>query len=198
MGKGIDGTVATTEASHSLQVIVEHHREIGHGLLAAYINLKKAFDPVLRESLWEILRLREIPTWVIGLMASLYTNAESAVTCVGDLRRGATLRNIKVTDFDSADNVAILCESLESLVTALNAFSNETNPLGLEISRTKIKIQEFGGLLGESVQLIHVCGENIEVTERSAYCGQSWVGETLGRHKRSWLEQLDQSCREEL
>ena len=61
---------------------------------------------------------------------------------------GATLGNIKVTDLDFADDVAILSESLESLVVALDAFSNEANTLGLEVSWTKIKIQDFGDLLG--------------------------------------------------
>ena len=97
-----------------------------------------------RESLWEILRLRGIPTRIIGLIASLYTGTESAVKCGGGLSSffpvssgvrqgcvlaptlfntcmdwilgratvqshcGATLGNIKVTDLDFADDVAIL------------------------------------------------------------------------------------------
>lgn len=36
---------------------------------------------------------------------------------------------------------AVLFEIFETLVTAFNAFSNEANPLGLEISWTEIKIQ---------------------------------------------------------
>lgn len=49
-----------------LAVNVELHREFSHGLLAAYIDLKKAFDLLHRESLWEMLILRGI----IGLIAS--------------------------------------------------------------------------------------------------------------------------------
>ncbi|XP_069995851.1 uncharacterized protein [Penaeus vannamei] len=69
----------------ALRIIIEHRREFGHGLLAAYIDLKKASDKVHRESLWEILRLRGIPTRIIGLIASLYTGTESAVKCNGGL-----------------------------------------------------------------------------------------------------------------
>ena len=54
----------------------------------------------------------------------------------------------EVTDLDFADDVAILSESLESLVVALDSFSNEANTLGLEVSWTKTKIQDFGDLLG--------------------------------------------------
>ncbi|XP_069972971.1 uncharacterized protein [Penaeus vannamei] len=55
---------------------------------------------------------------------------------------GATLGNIKVTDLDFADD-----ESFETLVVTLDALSNEAKPLGLEVSWTKTKIQDFGDLL---------------------------------------------------
>ncbi|XP_069981776.1 uncharacterized protein [Penaeus vannamei] len=48
---------------------------------------------------------------------------------------GAALGSIKVTDLDFTDNVAILSESLESLVAALDVFSNEL--LGLQFFWTK-------------------------------------------------------------
>lgn len=82
---------------------------------------------------------------------------------------GATLGNIKVTGLDFADDVAILYESLESLVAALDAFSSEAKPLGLQVSWTKTKIRDFGGLIGEHVQSIHTCGEDVKVTESFTY-----------------------------
>lgn len=66
----------------------------------------------------------------------------------------ASLGNIKVTDLDFIDDVAIQSESLESLLAALNAFSNEAKLLGPEVSWTKTKTQDFGGLLGEPVRYI--------------------------------------------
>ncbi|XP_063591407.1 uncharacterized protein LOC134768517 [Penaeus indicus] len=69
-----------------LRVIVECHRECERGLLAPYINLTKAFDTVHCESLWEILRLRRIPTRIIGLIANLYTGTGSVVNAVHDSR----------------------------------------------------------------------------------------------------------------
>ncbi|XP_037772726.1 uncharacterized protein LOC119568343 [Penaeus monodon] len=57
----------------------KHRREFGHGLLAAYIDLKKVFDTVHCKSFWKILRLRDIPTRIIGLIASLYTGTDSVV-----------------------------------------------------------------------------------------------------------------------
>ncbi|KAG0715807.1 Retrovirus-related Pol polyprotein from type-1 retrotransposable element R2 [Chionoecetes opilio] len=50
-------------------------------MLAAYVDLKKAFDSAHRESLWDLLRLRGIPARTIGLMTGLYSGTESAVKC---------------------------------------------------------------------------------------------------------------------
>ena len=72
---------STIDRTLVLRVIVERRR----GLLAAYIDLKKEFDTVHRKSLWEILRLRGIPTMIIELIANLYTGTESAVKCGGGL-----------------------------------------------------------------------------------------------------------------
>ncbi|XP_069977687.1 uncharacterized protein [Penaeus vannamei] len=135
----------------SIPVIVERRREFRHGLLSAYIDHKKAFDIVHRESLREKLRLRGI--------SIRYTGIESAVECGEGLMsffpvslgmrlccvlaptlfntfmdwilgRAAVqshcriaLASIKVTDLDFAD-VAILPESYETLVVVLDAFIN--------------------------------------------------------------------------
>ncbi|XP_069970989.1 uncharacterized protein [Penaeus vannamei] len=52
-------TPGESTIDHILRVIVER------GLLAAYIDLEKTFNTVHWESLWEILRLRGIPTRII-------------------------------------------------------------------------------------------------------------------------------------
>ncbi|XP_070000710.1 uncharacterized protein [Penaeus vannamei] len=66
----------------ALRVIVECRFEFGRGMFAPYIDLKKTIDTVHRESLWEILRMRGIPTRIIGLKGSLYTGTKSAVNLV--------------------------------------------------------------------------------------------------------------------
>ncbi|XP_069975516.1 uncharacterized protein [Penaeus vannamei] len=168
-----------------LRVPVERCHECGCGLLAAYIDLKKVFDSVHRKSLWEILRLKGIQIWIIGLIASLYTGTKSAVN-----HCGATLGNNKVTDleFDFADYITI-SESLEPLIAALDAFSNEAKPLGLQVSWTKTKIQNFGGLLGEPVQSIHACSKDEEVTESFTYLGSAvHVSGLLDQDVSRWID----------
>ena len=38
------------------------------GMLAAYVDFKKAFDSVHHEAIWDLLRLQGIPAWIIGLV----------------------------------------------------------------------------------------------------------------------------------
>ena len=52
----------------SLQVLTERRREFRQGLLAAYVDLCKAFASVNRDSLWRILGLRGVPPKLIDLM----------------------------------------------------------------------------------------------------------------------------------
>ncbi|XP_069980130.1 uncharacterized protein [Penaeus vannamei] len=73
---------STIDHRLALRFTVDRRCEFGRGLLAAYIDLKKVFNSVHQESLKEILRLRGIPTRIIGLIVSLYTSTESAVKCV--------------------------------------------------------------------------------------------------------------------
>ncbi|XP_069983755.1 uncharacterized protein [Penaeus vannamei] len=126
-----------------LRVIVEHRCEFGCGLLAAYIVLTKTFDTVHWKSFSEILRLRGCafaPTLFNTCMDWILSRATVQNHSV------ATPGNIKVTDLDFA----------ESLVVALDAFSNEANTLGLE---------DFGDLLQEPVQSVRVCSKDIKITE---------------------------------
>ena len=67
---------------------------------------------------------------------------------------------------------------------ALDAFSNEAKPLGLEVW-TKTKNQDFGDLLGEPVQSVSACGEDIEVTESFTYLGSVVLNSGLSDHEVS-------------
>ena len=48
-------------------------------MLTAYVDLKKAFDSVHCQALWDLLRLHGIPAWIIGLLSGLYSRTEIAV-----------------------------------------------------------------------------------------------------------------------
>ena len=52
---------STIDRNLALRVLTERRREFRQGLLAAYVGLCKAFDPVNRDALWRILGLRWVP-----------------------------------------------------------------------------------------------------------------------------------------
>ena len=53
----------------ALRVFTEHRREFQQGMLAAYVDLCKAFNSVNRDALWRILGLRGVPSKLINLMS---------------------------------------------------------------------------------------------------------------------------------
>ena len=69
----------------ALRVLTEHRREFQQVLLAAYVDLCKAFDSVNRDALWKFLDLRGAPPKLIDLMSELYSDTESAVRCGGTI-----------------------------------------------------------------------------------------------------------------
>ena len=56
-------------------------------------------------------------------------------------------------------------------MVTLEALHEEAKSLGLQVSWPKTKVQVFGGLLGETVQCIHACGEDIDILESFTYLG---------------------------
>ena len=65
----------------ALRVLTECRREFRQGLLAAYVDLCKAFNSVNRDALWRVLGLRGVPPTLINLMSELYSGTESAARC---------------------------------------------------------------------------------------------------------------------
>ncbi|XP_069988579.1 uncharacterized protein [Penaeus vannamei] len=147
---------STIDCILALQVMVERRREFGRGLLAAYIDLKKAFDSVQRES-WEILTQRNsnMDFWINS--KSTYWSGARLCPCANTFQHLHGLDN----------GQSYFPKSVEQHWTILDI------ALGLQVSWTKTKIQDFGGLLGEPVQLIRACGEDVEVMENFTYLGSA-------------------------
>ena len=65
----------------ALRVLTKCRREFRQGLLAAHVDLCKAFDSVNWDALWRILDLCRVPPKLINLMSELYSGTESAGRC---------------------------------------------------------------------------------------------------------------------
>ena len=82
---------------------------------------------------------------------------------------GASIGNTKITDLVIANDAVIFAESLEVLVIALKARHKEAKSLGLQVICPKTKVQVFGGLLDETGQSIHMCGDDIDILDSFIY-----------------------------
>ena len=71
---------STNDRILALRVLTERRREFRQGLLAAYVDLCKAFESVNRDALWRIRGLCGVPPKLIDLMSELYSGTESGVT----------------------------------------------------------------------------------------------------------------------
>ena len=63
----------------ALRVFTERRQEFWQGLLAAYVDLCKAFNSVNLDALCRNLGLRGVPPKLINVMSELYSGTESAV-----------------------------------------------------------------------------------------------------------------------
>ena len=67
------------EQIFTLRNILEQCKEFQKSLVINFIDFKKAFDSVHRESIWEILKLYGIPHKIINIFISLYTNSQCCI-----------------------------------------------------------------------------------------------------------------------
>ena len=63
----------------AIWVLTERRREFQQGMLAADVDLCKAFHPVNQDALWRILDLCGVPPKLINLISELYSGTENAV-----------------------------------------------------------------------------------------------------------------------
>ena len=69
----------TVDRILAFRVLIECLRDFRSGLLAACVDLRKAFDSVNRDLLWRILALHGIQPKLVNLISGLYSGTESAL-----------------------------------------------------------------------------------------------------------------------
>ena len=84
---------------------------------------------------------------------------------------GATMGTETITDLDYADDVALLTETLEVLLLALDVLKEEARPLGLEVNWQKTKIQTTTTDPDTTPASVQVSGNSVEVAQSFVYLG---------------------------
>jgi len=74
---------STVDRILTLRILAELRREYREPLYATYVDLKQAFDSVDRAALWKILKILGVPSKLLGLLSSLYSDTVSCVRVNG-------------------------------------------------------------------------------------------------------------------
>ena len=110
-----------------------------------------------------------------GLVARSF-NTPSDETCNSRVRA--------FTDFDYADNVALLSELLSLLLSAPEMFVEEADPVGMTVNWKKKEIQSPGDLL-PPVPDLKVSGEQVEAVTTFTSLGSS-ITTSCGSHPKMY------------
>jgi Reverse transcriptase (RNA-dependent DNA polymerase) len=62
-----------------IRQLIERHREQKKNLHMIFVDLKKAYDKILRNIMWWVLKRKLVPTKYVTLIKDIYTNI---MTCV--------------------------------------------------------------------------------------------------------------------
>jgi hypothetical protein len=197
---------STVDRILTLNLLAQKRREFRQPLYAAYVDLKAAFDSIVREALYKLLKIAGIPDKLILLFRGLYTDTISCVRCEGDtsgwfrirsgVRQGcilapdmfdvamdrvvgrtvarampgADIGEATFTDFDFADDVALLAQIYDLLASTLTIFEEEASELGLHVNWQKTKVQSLSDFLPRPSDIM-VEGEVVECVEGFNYLG---------------------------
>ena len=89
--------------------------------------------------------------------------------------------NVQISDFNFADDAAILADTQEMLIGALETLSIELEQLGLTIYWVKTKIQIFNDNFYDAIEFVSVSGNNVDCIHRFSYLGSVSNGKVFWR-----------------
>ncbi len=162
-----------SEHIFTLRNIIEYYLEYKHPLSINFIDFRKAFDSVHRESLWNILQLCGVPMKFIAVFQSLYNNSSCCVrtdtghTDIFGVRQGCILSSFLFmvaldfvmrkamampnagidwdgSDLDFADDIALLTENGYHLQEITSSLYKAAEKVRLRISAERSKVMHTG------------------------------------------------------
>jgi hypothetical protein len=156
----------TTDAIFVVRQMQERFLEKGKDLWMAFVDLEKAFDRVPREVLWWALRSAGVDEWIVDVIRAMYCDVSTSVKLQGcessefgvkvGVHQGSVLSPllfIIVLDELSkkfrvglpwellyADDLALLAETEEELITKIKHWKDGMEMKGLRVNMTKTKV----------------------------------------------------------
>ncbi|KAK2190868.1 hypothetical protein NP493_66g06018 [Ridgeia piscesae] len=132
-----------------------------------FIDFKKAFDSIHRGKLMKILRAYGIPACIVQSINDLYDNTSAKVlTPDGKSRR---VRPEIQTDFDIADDIALVSDSVEKAQALLLSVEGECQKMGLQLNAKKTEVMTFN--INEKPKITTKHGTILAVKEDFKYLG---------------------------
>ncbi|XP_066928664.1 uncharacterized protein [Clytia hemisphaerica] len=136
--------------------LLEEARNFNLEAILIFVDFKKAFDSVDRDSMFDILSLYGIPQKIIDAIKLLYTNTKSSVQTPDD------------TDF--ADDIALISSTLEDAQNLLITLESAANCTGLYLNESKTEYLTLN--VNESSDNIKtISGTNLRKVEDYKYLG---------------------------
>ena len=189
------GRRSTTDTIFSLRMLLEKWKEGQKGVHCVFVDLKKAYDRVPREELWECLHLAKTSECYVRVVMDKYDGArivlrssagltEEFEVGVG-LHQGSALspflfaiiidklteeiRTESPWDMMFADDIVLCREDRRQLQEVLEVWRNALEKGGLKVSRSKTEYMQAGGVDdGEGLRLQ---GETVKKVEIFKYLG---------------------------
>ena len=161
---------STTDAIFCLRMLLEKWTEGQKAVSCDFIDLEKAYDRVLREELWECLRLAETSECYKKIIQDMYNGATTTVRSAAGLtkeckvgvglhqgsalrpflfaitidRLTADIRNDAPCDMLFVDDIVLCRQNHRELEEDLEIWRNALERRGLKVSRSKTKYLRVG------------------------------------------------------
>ena len=184
---------STTDAIFCLRMLLERWTEGQKAVHCAFIDLEKAYDRVLREELWECLRLAETSECYVRIIKDMYDGATTTVRSAAglteefkagvELDQGSALSPFlfviimdKLTEdirkdapwvMLFADDIVLSRQNYRELEDDMEIWRNAPEKRGLKVSRSKTENLKAGG--EDDGEELKLQGEKVKRTENFKY-----------------------------
>ncbi|XP_013399160.1 uncharacterized protein LOC106165493 [Lingula anatina] len=161
----------------ALHNIIEQCLEWNTPLYINFVDFKKAFDSVHRETLWKILLSYGVPPKIITLISMFYNHFQCSVILDNTLTEWFPVDS-GLEDLDFADDLALLSSKHSHLQEKTDRLSSFAAQAGLAISTTKTQVMCINN---STTAPITVSGKPLESVDDFTYLGSLISKDIRGR-----------------